>query len=176
MAPDRNDSSSSKSRPAVPSIPGVEIIATASRRLVVDYAAAQRTPVGRRVYYVIRNLTLVVPLTVLVWLYAERETIQPDQVVVPVMVRAERADRIAELATSADRVLSIKVSGTRARIQQVRDELAKTQGLEIVAPAQLELGPQVALPAMEAVNANPIFLQRGITVTSLHAQYADPAG
>ncbi len=129
--------------------------------------AVQRTPVGRRVYEVIRNLMLVVPLTMLVWLYAERETIDDKQVIsVPVIIHPDRADRIVTFASSADRVLEIKVAGTRVRIQQARDELARKQGLQIVAPAQLELGPQVTLPAMEAVNANPIFSQRGITVTS----------
>lgn len=167
MALDQNDSPSTKSRPVVPSIPGVEIIATASRRLVVDYASAQRTPIGRRVYQVIRNLIWVVPLTVLVWLYAERETMIDDQpITVPVTVRADRADRIVTLASSSERVLDMKVKGTHARVQQAREELARTHGLQILAPAQLELGPQVSLSAIEAVNANSIFSERGITVTS----------
>lgn len=166
MASDRNNSSSSKSRSAVPAIPGVEIIATASQRASRKMTAVQRTPFGQRVYEVIRNLMWVIPLTVLVWLYAEHEAIQPEQVITAsVIVHSERTDRIVTPATSADRVLSINIKGTRIRMQQVRDELTKKQGLEIVAPAQLELG-QVALPAVEAVNANPIFLQRGITVTS----------
>jgi hypothetical protein len=164
MASDQNDSSMSKARSAAQSIPGVEIIATASQRASRKMSAVQRTPFGRRVFDVIRTLIWVVPLTVLVWLYAERETIDEQVLSVPVTIQSERADRMVTFASSADRVLSIKIKGTRIRIQQARDELARKQGLQIVVPAKLGLGLQVAMPAMEAINANPVFWQRGITV------------
>ena len=166
MASDQHDNSTSKPRSAAQSIPGVEIIATASKRASQKMTAVQRTPFGRRVFEVIRNLIWVVPLTMLVWLYAERETIDEQDLLVPVTIRSDRADRIVTLVSSADRVLQIKIKGTRIRIQQARDELARKQGLQIVAPAQLELGPLVPVPIMQPLNANPVFWQRGITVTS----------
>lgn len=166
MDSDRPENTASKARPNGPLIPGVEIITTASQRASRKMTAVQRTPVGRRIYEVLRNLVWVVPLTVLVWLYAEREQVEPPQrIAFSITVTSGRADRIVTLANPADQVLSIEIEGTKPRIEQVRELLSK-RGLQIIAPPQLELGPQVPLPTQELLATNPIFTDRGIVVNS----------
>lgn len=166
MASDDRDNSTGRGRPAIQSIPGVEIITTASQHAQRKMEAVQRTPIGRRVLDVVRNLMWVVPLTMLVWLYAERQQMDDQAIRVTVAVRPDRSDRVVALASGTEKTLSIQVRATKARIQQLRDDLGKQQGLQIVVPAQLGLGTEVLLSTLEAVSANPAFADRGIAVTS----------
>ena len=159
MPPDNTDNP--KSRNGVQTLPGVEILATASHRASRKVAAVQRTPVGRKILAVIQNLIWVVPLTMLVWLYAEREQLDERSIDVPITVKSDRPDRFVALANASERVSEIDIKGTRSRIEQARQALANRQGLQIVVPAQLDLGPQVPLPAMEAIAADPVFADDG---------------
>ncbi len=148
-------------------IPGVDALANAQQRASRRMTAVQRTPMGRRILGVIRNLAWVVPLTVLVWLYAEREQVDRQRgITIPVTVLCERTDRLASVVEPHDRMVSLDIEGTRARIEQARQELKSKQGIQLVVPAATPAGSQVPLPALEAIATLPVFADRGIAVTA----------
>lgn len=148
-------------------VPAVDMIASAHERATRRMAAVQRTPVGKRIVNVIRNLAWVVPLTVLVWLYAEREQIDRQRgLTVPIKVTTERTDRVVSIVRPEDRTVMIDIEGTRARIEQARQEIAATQGLDLVIPANTPVGTQVPVPLLEAIATSPVFASRGIVVTA----------
>ncbi len=155
-------------RTGAPTLPGVEVITYAQRQAARSISAVERTPVGRRIINVLRNMIWVVPLTVLVWLYAEREQIAPQQgLSIPITVVSERADRVVEVVRPEDGTVTIDIKGTRARIEQARQELTAKQGIQLVLPASAPVGPQVPMPAMEAIATHRVFADRGIVVTSV---------
>lgn len=148
-------------------IPGVDVIASAHQRATRRMAAVEKTPWGKKLLNVVRNLTWVVPLTILVWLYAEREQIDPQRgIVIPISVTTERTDRVATIVRPEERTVTIDILGTRARIEQARQELAAMQGLQLVIPATTPTGTQVPVPILEPINTSPVFASRGIVVTS----------
>lgn len=148
------------------SIPGVDVIAYAHQHASRKMTAVQKTPLGQRIFAVVRNLAWVVPLTVLVWLYAEREQIDRQRgITVPVAIVSDRADRLATVVEPHDHMLSLDIEGTRARIEQARQELKNSQGIQLVLPAGTAVGSQVPLPSLEAIATLPVFADRGIVVT-----------
>ena len=126
--------------------------------------AVQRTPLGRRILKVIQNLCWVVPMTVLIWLYAERDLIVTQQgVAIPITVLSERSDRTVSLVTPVDHMVFVDIQGPRKRIDDFRRELAARQGIQIIVPAQTPLGSQVPLPALDAISASKLFSDPGIS-------------
>lgn len=149
-------------------LPGVDTISYVHQRAARKLTAAQRTPVGRRILNVLRNLAWVVPLTMLVWLYAEREQLDRQRAVaVPITVVSERADRVVNIVKPEDHIILVDIEGTRARIEQARQELTSKQGIQLLVPGSTTPGTQVPLAALEQIATNRIFADRGIVVTSV---------
>ena len=145
----------------------LEALSAAQRHATRKTSAAQRTPLGRRVLTVVQNLAWVVPLTLLIWVYAERDLVDTMRgVSVPLTVRSERADRVVTLITPVDHQALVDIQGTRPRLDDALKELRTPQGLVLIIPAKLPLGDKISLSAVEVIGANPIFDDLGIKVVA----------
>jgi hypothetical protein len=115
----------------------------------------------------LKTLLWVVPLTALIWIWAEREQLATGEVQVPVKVAHVAGDRVAILETPADHQVSLELSGPRASIDAVRDRLAGgaikwlTVPVSVAAPFD---GEVIALPEI-ITRSNDIFTRNAVTVT-----------
>lgn len=168
MAPNTTNPSNKTKAPN--GLPGVETLTIAHHRAARKMAAVQRTPLGRRALNVVRNLVWVVPLTILVWLYAEREQFDSQRVTIPITISTERQDRIATIISPMPSNLVVDLKGPRSRIEQARQDLSARQGIQILVPAQTPVGKEVALASQAAIENDPVFLNNGVTVKAPEPQ------
>jgi hypothetical protein len=111
-----------------------------------------------------KTFAWVGPLTLLIWVWAEREQLHNDSWSIPVEVRS--SDRFVSLLEPEDGNVIIDVSGPRAQLDALRQML--TGGLS-PRGAMLELDPNLPLgeqyPATaELLNRQPLFRDRGVIV------------
>lgn len=141
-----------------------EVIAhQASRQM----SAVQRTPVGKRLSEIIRNLVWVIPLSLLIWVYAEREQVNERSAIpVEVRVKSERSDRVISLVTPGNHLFYVDLKGTNANIADARRELDQ-KPIEITIPGTVSVGPLVALAAQDEIASAPVFVDRGIVITGV---------
>jgi hypothetical protein len=121
-----------------------------------------------------RTLVWVAPLTLLIWVYAEREqTVTVPAPPFPIEVKTAAPNRLVKLRGPADGNLVAEFSGPRAKIDRVKELLLpKPDGaaIQIFIDPQLSEGPQELL-AVSQLNNHPIFKNNGITVKSCQPPY-----
>src|SRR3954466_12407629 len=72
----------------------------------------------------LKNLVWVAPLTLLIWVYAEREqTVTLGPVTFPLEVRTTDPNKLATLRKPQDKNVVVELSGPRARLDRVRELL-----------------------------------------------------
>jgi hypothetical protein len=122
----------------------------------------------------LKNLVWVAPLTLLIWIYAEREqTVTLSGVTFPVDVRTSDHNRLVTLRRPADKNVIVELSGPRARLDRVRDLL---QPRPDGAPVQIYVDPQIGeggqeLLTVSQINNQPVFKNNGITVKGAQPPY-----
>lgn len=134
----------------------------------------QYLPSGEQFLSFLKTLVWVAPLTLLIWIYAEREqnVIVPG-ITFPVDVRTTDHNRIVTLRRPADKNIIVELSGPRANVDRVRDLLQpKPDG----PPVQVYVDPQLRPPGHELltvaqINNHPIFKNNGVTVKSAQPPY-----
>ncbi len=119
----------------------------------------------------LRTFVWAAPLTVLLWLWADREQVTSlSDVTVPISVRTSDPTRLGTLASPADRLVVVKLEGRRSRLEALREKIAAsgsdglTVDLQSVAGG-LEPG-EVRRSTVEVLNANPLFAAYGARVVS----------
>ena len=116
----------------------------------------------------LKTLAWTIPLTLLIWVYAEREQVQPmSDVVVPFELTTVDSDRVISLSASQDRNLVLDVIGPQARLQELKNRLSggqMPQGLKLEVPTYYEVNRQHSLPTLPLVRAQRIFADYGVTV------------
>lgn len=148
-------------------MPGLESLSAAHQRATRKMSAVQRTPVGKRILNVLRNLAWVVPLTILIWVYAEREQQEkPQTLSVPVIIKSERPDRIVSMMTPGDRTLNATIEGTRAHMDKAREQLLRQGAITITVGTPIQVGTQT-LPALDQIRDIAVFADNGIIVDSV---------
>jgi hypothetical protein len=123
----------------------------------------------------LKTLIWVAPLTLLIWIYAEREqNVTQEGIIVPIEVTTSNPNRIVTLRGPADKNIVLELSGPRAKIDHIRDLLKPdpTKGAQIA----IDIDPQISAgenkPAtIQLINNNPIFKANGITVKSAQPPY-----
>src|SRR2546429_9789375 len=82
-----------------------------------------------------KTLAWVVPLTLLIWIWAEREQVQPAKdVTVPFELTSVDANRVVSLKPTQDTNLVIEMYGPQARLQELVHKLSggrMPQGLKL---------------------------------------------
>jgi hypothetical protein len=132
-------------------------------------------PSGVQFVNFLQNLIWVVPLTLLIWIYAEREqTVTLSTEPVSIDVRTNDHNRIVTLRLPRDKNIIVELSGPRFQLDRVRELLRpKPDGdaaVQIYVDPQIDLGPQQLLTVSQ-INNLPVFKNNGITVKSAQPPY-----
>src|SRR5687768_16344483 len=118
----------------------------------------------------LKTLACVAPLTVLIWIYAEREQLYPDPgVPIPINVSTGDPTRVVTLLRPQDKMILADLEGPRSKIESVRNEFSRTGGIQAVDIMldRLQLAPGThELRTASLVGSHPMFVENGITVTN----------
>ncbi|MGE5611368.1 MAG: hypothetical protein ACM359_19115 [Bacillota bacterium] len=120
-----------------------------------------------KVIEVVKTLLWVVPLTILIWVYAEREQLQKDQEIakVPIKLKSTASDRMVMLNNPQETV-TLVLNGPQAGINKVRDALTTESGSAL----QVEISDDLRLPfdgeilLAERLARNSLFTNEAVTV------------
>jgi hypothetical protein len=136
----------------------------------------RRFPAPEQVTTFLKNLIWVAPLTLLIWVYAEREQSVTDEKPRPVAIDVKTNDhnRIVVLRSPADKNILVELSGPRAKLEHVHQLLQpKPDGpaaIEIDIDPRLKPGGQELLTVGQ-INNLPVFRDNGITVKNAQPPY-----
>jgi hypothetical protein len=123
----------------------------------------------------LKTLVWVAPLTLLIWVYAEREqNVKQEGVIVPIEVRTSDPNRIVTLRLPADKNVVLELYGPRAKVDHIRDLLKPNP--KDGAPLVIDIDSQIAAgenkqTTTSLINNNPVFKSNGITVKSAQPPY-----
>jgi len=117
----------------------------------------------------LKSLAWVAPLTVLIWIYAERELIFSQSVQIRVEVVNNDPNRLVQLLDAdgrpqADLIINAIIFGPHSRVQQVQEKLLSSA-------VRIQLDPKLgegrsAIPA-DILSRQPLFVQPGVSVTNV---------
>lgn len=146
----------------------------AARGLDRVHAAAvgpQHQAPRRGIFGAIKTLLAVIPLTILIWAYAERESLDKPQDGVPVRIRLHSSspDYLVRIVAPSTDVITVKIEGSRAKVEHVRSLLTSggNEGVvDIAVPPNLPDGKTTPLSLQRQVEDAPIFKENAIAVTS----------
>ena len=119
----------------------------------------------------LRTLITVVPLTVLVWVYAEQQQLvtQKD---VPLHIAVQSGDpahRLMTLLAPSDGTIHVTLQGSQIGIDRVTADLQRTfvaDALDVTIANSLPVGPRQPLPLLDQLKDNRIFASHAVTVVS----------
>jgi len=116
----------------------------------------------------LKTLAWVVPLTLLIWIYAEREQVATTKdVAVPFDMVSLDPNVAIRVRSPSDQNLILELQGPQARLQDVLFKLRGgllPQGLKIEVPTSLEKNREHRLDALSLVRNQKIFVDNGVTV------------
>lgn len=117
-----------------------------------------------------RTMVWVAPLTILIWVYAEREQIATvTDVSFPMQVHSGNPGRIASLPVSGQGQVTVELEGPRVKLDALRQQLATglpPGGMVVEIDANAPLGP-VNRRTVDLLNDEvPLFRNAGVKVTS----------
>jgi hypothetical protein len=118
----------------------------------------------------LKTLAWVAPLTVLIWVYAEREQLFKEQSVpIPIKVSSGDPTRVVTLVHPPDNMILADLEGPRSKIDDLRDEFSRGGGVESlnlpVDPLKLAPGKH-ELRTASLVGGQPMFERNGIVVSN----------
>jgi hypothetical protein len=100
----------------------------------------QPRPLSTRMIEGLKTFLWVAPLTILIWVYAEREQLAPlNDVPVPISVRSNSPDRIVTLISPKNKLVNLDLAGPSARLNAIRDTFADARA----APLVLTIGDEI---------------------------------
>jgi hypothetical protein len=116
----------------------------------------------------LKSLLWVAPLTILIWIYAEREQLATvSSVTVPIDVASNDARQWVTLRNPPDRNLMVTLTGPRAQVDYVRKELEpRSGGGPIRVEIDHNLGPGLKQVSATRVGNDKLFASHGVTVSN----------
>jgi hypothetical protein len=97
-------------------------------------------PLSARFIEGLKTFLWVAPLTILIWVYAEREQLVPlNDVPVPISVRSNSPDRIVTLISPKNKLVNLDLVGPSARLNTIRDALTDARAAPV-----LTIGDEIA--------------------------------
>jgi hypothetical protein len=119
----------------------------------------------------VKTLAWVAPLTLLIWVYAEREQETPlPSVPILISVKSSDPNRVVKLVRDGDRVVMGDLRGPRSSLDIVRGELAKNdKAIQIDVPSSFQPGLRDIDVTLQIPN-NPLFVDNGVKVDAIHPQ------
>jgi hypothetical protein len=117
----------------------------------------------------LKTLAWVIPLTLLIWIYAERAQVTSiKDVAIPFELISVDPNRVVTLKPPQDKNLLVQLEGPRARLQDVLAKLRGgllPQGLKIEVPTTLEVNQEHGLDVLPRVSNQKIFVDSGVSVS-----------
>jgi len=131
-----------------------------------------KPPPRTRIADGIKTFLWVLPLTALIWVYAERQQIEVvSDIPVTIRVRTNAADRVVSLTSPENRQISLELKGPRSSLAIVRDALADKRGtLDVTLPDDLQPPFSGEVPIGEWIGRSDILTREAVTVS--HARPA----
>jgi hypothetical protein len=125
----------------------------------------------------LKTLAWVVPLTLLIWIWAEREQVATmKDVSVPFKI-VTSDDRVATVKVPEDMNLVLELQGPQGRLQEVLDELrggkGTPRGLDIELPPSLEVNREHRPDTLTLLRNHKTFVSNGVTVLSVQPARMD---
>jgi hypothetical protein len=118
----------------------------------------------------LKTLAWVVPLTLLIWIWAEREQVQPlKDVTVPFELISVDPNRVIR-NKSGDSNLVLELSGPQARLHELKNKLSggiMPRGLRLEVPTTFGVNQDHVLRTIDLVNNQQIFRDYGVIVGSV---------
>jgi|GEM_PF-5265287 len=116
----------------------------------------------------LRQLATVIPLTVLVWIYAEQQQLVSEKDI-PVKISLTSTDpakRMVSLVTPSDGTLQVTLRGSQTGIDHVKTLLEEsfTKPLEISVDSSVLPGPSQNMQILNAISAQKPFHDYGVEV------------
>lgn len=135
----------------------------------LDYGTPRKPgPAAERVISFFKTLAWVAPLTVLIWIYAEREqSATQSNISFPIEIRTPDGSRIVTLKEPADQNVTAQLTGPRTVLEQfIRDLQSGGSGhpaLQIVLGSNLDKG-EYPYDAAKMISETPLFTRQGINI------------
>jgi hypothetical protein len=111
----------------------------------------------------LKQLAWVAPLTVLIWVYAEREQQIPRSMPIPIVARSSSPQFHARLADPANGLVQVTLRGPRSRIEQVENQVGLKDPVVADVGHNGRTGIQ-SIPVATILSQDARF--RGLTMTS----------
>lgn len=160
----------------IPTKTGTITPSTMPNRRDVDGDLRDRLGVGRgptgierpskraKIIEMIKTLLWVVPLTILIWVYAEREQLQKDKEItgVAIALKSTASDRMVMLVNPTERI-TLVLNGPQAGINNVQEELGKS-ALQVDVADDLPSSYDGDLSLAERLSRNSLFAKEAVTV------------
>jgi len=118
----------------------------------------------------VKTLMWVIPLTLLIWIYAERQQQVPNPVVVAgVGIEAQSSNTgITVHINGADEpTVTLKLTGPQEGVRRVFDELTQhipRRKLKLVIPGNAPFGPNVPINVADSIQNQDLFKSNGVVV------------
>jgi hypothetical protein len=116
----------------------------------------------------LKTLSWLVPLTLLIWIYAEREQIDKiDNQTIPIDVISSDYNKFVSLRMNEDKNVVAELSGPRNQLDEIRQKIAPhgdRPAVILTIDANLAPGSH-ELDTAERLSASPIFARTGITIS-----------
>lgn len=115
----------------------------------------------------IKTFLWVLPLTALIWVYAEREQITtlPERQVT-IRLKTSLSDRVVTMLTPEDRKVFLELRGPLNSLESVWDALADSKyTLDVTIPDDVQLPYRGPVAIAESIARNPLLVKEAVTVS-----------
>jgi hypothetical protein len=121
----------------------------------------------------LKTLAWVAPLTLLIWVYAEREQIYrtPDPFPIPIEVKSADPTQVVALLRPTEPVVMAHLEGPRSQIDALRDEFTRDGGTAVEITVEKRSNGTHELQVATLLNNNWRLVQRNVRVTSAQPPY-----
>lgn len=108
------------------------------------------------------------PLTLLIWVYAERSQVVPvDNVSFPILVQSGDPSRYASMPANVDQNVIVKLTGARSRIENLRQRLRPegTRPSVVINIDRTRPPGSYNLDTIALLNESNLFIESGVSIT-----------
>lgn len=123
----------------------------------------------QRVGEILKTLAWVIPLTILIWIYAEREQQSKETKTIPIEVRTNAPNRVVQLLLPADKNITAELSGPRDQLLSAMDKIRATESDRVIINIDPNLTPGKSHEiSTSLIQSSAPFTTYGISVSNLH--------
>ena|SRR5947209_7170065 len=128
-------------------------------------------PFSARVLDVLKTMGWVAPLTVLIWIYAERQQTESMVTQIPIDISINAPDRMVIVKDPPDRTVVATLNGPRNGVQRVDDALKAHERIQLTLVGKISSGEQPIANTASLISASPLFLQNGVSVRDITPRF-----